>query len=1140
MKLNPSASTFIFVLLMTTYVQSETANINMTNDWDFFNLISHSADTLPNHTQRSDKGKWIDPNLFAKPKSIPIKDRLNTVPARTHIHPAGNPKVVELPDRLRMITPGKDGFSLPKIIPAQGKVSMVRHSEPVIALPPRFKDTPITNIQYLDVDQGLNNSFVISLIEDREGNLWFGSFGGGVSRYDGNNLIHFTTKEGLTDNRINSILEDREGYLWFGTNGGGICKYDGHYFTHYTTEEGLSNNIVLSMIQDIHGNLWFGTKGGGLYKFDGSYFSNYTEQEGLSHNTVLSICEDGNGALWIGTQNGGVNRFDGQKFTQYGQSEGFNASWVSTIKKDSQDNLWFGTENGVIQYDGHRFYQFGTLEGLSANQVWAIQEDSHGNLWFGTFGGGVSLYDGNNFTHFTEKEGLSSNQVRTILEDSHGNLWFGTYGGGVSRLGARSFSHLTTKEGLSGNEVWAIEEDRHGNLWFGTYGGGISKYDGNSFTQFTTKEGLMDNRVLSIREDSRGNLWLGNRYGGISRLMGQNIIHFTDKEGFGSGRIRAIVEDNEGNIWFGSNGDGVSRYDGQAFTNFTEKDGLSSNYVTSIIKDHQGDLWIGTQNAGISQFDGTKFINYTTAEGLSNNVISSILEDHNGHLWFGTYGGGINRFDKQKFTHFTEEDGLSNDFVLSIEEDNKNNLWISTEKGLSLMIPKPNDPSFDKGYQFLTFGKADGLTALEFYSSSLLDSKNQIWWGGTKNLIMLDLNQFELPTQPPKNTTLTHIEIQQQFVDFRRLDDSVYSKQFSFGEALNNSFDSVVPFYNYPAKLKLPYNVNHLTFHFSGKDWIAPHKIKYSYFMEGLDDNWSLPNSENKADYRNLSFGTYTFKVRAIGEAQVWSQAFKYTFTISAPWWLTLWASFLYILTGILLFFGIIRWRTRRLRTRQKILEQKISERTSEVVAQKKRSDELLLNILPLEVAEELKKTGRTQPMQFDEVSILFTDFKDFTNIVASIPGKKLVEELDEIFQKFDDIIEEEGLEKIQTIGDAYLAVGGLPKEIPNHAIKCVHAAKKMITYLNERNEVSALKWKIRLGIHSGPVTAGVVGKRKFSYDIFGDTVNIASRIESSGEEGKINISAYTYDKIKDQFECKYRGKINAKGKGELDMYFVK
>ena len=227
-------------------------------------------------------------------------------------------------------------------------------------------------------------------------------------------------------------------------------------------------------------------------------------------------------------------------------------------------------------------------------------------------------------------------------------------------------------------------------------------------------------------------------------------------------------------------------------------------------------------------------------------------------------------------------------------------------------------------------------------------------------------------------------------------------------------------------------------------------------------------------------------------------------------------------------------------------LEEKVAARTQEVVrqkeviqAEKEKSENLLYNILPQTVARELIETGSTNPARYDDVSILFTDFVDFTQISASIPPSKLVNELNAIFYQFDDIIRETGLEKIKTIGDSYMAVAGLPVECEDHAIRCVRAAIAMLRQIEERNKVSSIKWGMRAGIHSGPVVAGVVGKHKFTFDLWGDTVNLASRMETAGEPGKINISAYTYDLIRNELHATYRGKISIKGKGDIDMYFV-
>jgi len=210
------------------------------------------------------------------------------------------------------------------------------------------------------------------------------------------------------------------------------------------------------------------------------------------------------------------------------------------------------------------------------------------------------------------------------------------------------------------------------------------------------------------------------------------------------------------------------------------------------------------------------------------------------------------------------------------------------------------------------------------------------------------------------------------------------------------------------------------------------------------------------------------------------------------------------------------------------------------LMVEQKKSDDLLHNILPVNIAKDLKETGRTIPQRHKNVTILFTDFKGFTELVASISEITLVNELNDIFGRFDEIVEEEGVEKIETIGDAYVAASGLGDGVAEHAINCIKAAQQMLYYLEERNRKHEIKWRMRVGIHSGPIVAGVVGKKKFRYDLFGDTINTASRMESSGEPGKINISGPTYQLVKNDIDCEYRGKIHAKGKGEMEMYFVK
>ncbi|MCW7487476.1 adenylate/guanylate cyclase domain-containing protein [Leptospira meyeri] len=210
---------------------------------------------------------------------------------------------------------------------------------------------------------------------------------------------------------------------------------------------------------------------------------------------------------------------------------------------------------------------------------------------------------------------------------------------------------------------------------------------------------------------------------------------------------------------------------------------------------------------------------------------------------------------------------------------------------------------------------------------------------------------------------------------------------------------------------------------------------------------------------------------------------------------------------------------------------------------ERRKNEKLLLNILPFDIAEELKEKGATEPILYENVSVMFTDFKGFTQIAEVLSPQELIRDLDACFVQFDKITERYKLEKLKTIGDSYMCAGGIPKRNQTHAIDSVLAALEIQSFMNLMKQIKADQglpfWELRLGIHSGPLVAGVIGEKKFAYDVWGDTVNTASRMESSGTPGKINVSGETYGMIKDVFECEYRGKINAKNKGEVEMFYV-
>ncbi len=218
----------------------------------------------------------------------------------------------------------------------------------------------------------------------------------------------------------------------------------------------------------------------------------------------------------------------------------------------------------------------------------------------------------------------------------------------------------------------------------------------------------------------------------------------------------------------------------------------------------------------------------------------------------------------------------------------------------------------------------------------------------------------------------------------------------------------------------------------------------------------------------------------------------------------------------------------------------RIKVRSSRIIEKEKaKSDKLLLNILPAKVATDLKEKGNTKPEMFENVSVMFSDFCHFTELSSQLQPQQLIDELNDLFTGFDTIIENNHCERIKTIGDAYLAVCGLPVENPMHAINILNAGIEIIHYLEERNKDHPIQWKVRIGVHTGPAIAGVVGIKKYSYDVFGDTINTASRMESYSEMMRINVSKSTYLHAKGQFSFTERGAIDTKGKGQIDMYYL-
>ena len=294
---------------------------------------------------------------------------------------------------------------------------------------------------------------------------------------------------------ICSMFQDKQGNIWLGTNGDGVCRFDGKKYTYFSPTDlssGFCGNAVRGIVQQANGNIWFATDNG-VSRYNGKSFTNFKVADGLANNQVWSILKDKSGNLWFGTQ-GGVSRYDGKSFTNFAlpatDISAFPMAYcapklVNSIIEDKKGNIWFGSNGGgAYRYDGRSLVAFTEKDGLCNNFVQCVFEDHSGDLWFGTRFGGLSRYDGKSFTTFTQQNGLGNDFVWTMLQDKAGNIWVGNAGGGLSRYNQKRFTHYSSQDGLRNQHVQSLLEDQNGKLWIGTSGGAF-QFDGKTFTNIT-------------------------------------------------------------------------------------------------------------------------------------------------------------------------------------------------------------------------------------------------------------------------------------------------------------------------------------------------------------------------------------------------------------------------------------------------------------------------------------------------------------------------------------------------------------------------------------------------------------------------------------------------------------------------------
>ncbi len=748
---------------------------------------------------------------------------------------------------------------------------------------------------------------------------------------------NYSVREGIAQSQVYSILQDSRGYLWMGTRGGGISRYDGNSFKNYSVKDGLINNYVFCISEDKQHNLWIGTNDG-LSCFNGIEFKNY-KPEGSSMLWVQQIAFDKSGNMWLATNNGiqqfkngrfGIPSFKGAplkevinalyidkldnvwggyarglikitpqgQLTRFGKEQGFKTNSVTTICGGPEGTIWIGTYgDGVYVYNGRSFRRIDHQQELYKKTILDIYPDKNGNMCLSTLSDGVCFYNlsEHSFKWFSEADGLSNNHVRCVLQDNCGNYWFGTSGGGVSNYSGQQFTHFDKNNGLSGNFIYSVFKDSRGRLWTGTSDKGVCLYDSSHFTCFGAASGFLDVKVKGCCEDDFGNIYLGTDGQGLYVYNGKE---FTPINELKRAYVRSLVKDREGKIWCATAGLGIYcitplQKNGFEIKRLTTEQGLPNNRLNCLYADKNNQIWFGTENHGlgcIENFQVSKLLDQS--RGLPSNAIRCLTEDKAGYLWAGTAGNGICRINLRtlKPETFDYTKGLSSNNIYLLVCDDAGNLYAGNESGLDKLRFNSDNNLVETRH----YGKAEGFTGIETCQNSVHKDNQGILWFGTIN----GLTRFDTHSQ----TKNTHPPIL-QFNDIRLFYESL--RKTAYAGYCGN--------WNQLSKaLQLPYTQNHLTFDFTGINLSNPENVKYSWRLQGLEQNWSPPSTQHSATYPNLSPGDYTFLVKAANEDNVWNEEpLRLHFTIRSPFWMQWWFIATSVLILTLIVFFIFKWRIR-------------------------------------------------------------------------------------------------------------------------------------------------------------------------------------------------------------------------------------
>ena len=788
-------------------------------------------------------------------------------------------------------------------------------------------------LRRMGVEQGLSNNYVVDITQDRQGCVWIATESG-LNKFDGRYFtVYNRNNSKISGNEHNALLSvPEDNTIWVGTQRDGISIFDVGNQTFETLDvygRQITNDVTdLKMAAD--GGVWITHYHLGIDHYDRKTkkiecYSTSNVKGFMGRN--WTSCDDGKGHLYVGHVSDGLSIIDLKTRTcenfrhSPDDSKSIPSNTVHAIFIDSAERIWVGTENGLALFNPAT-KEFTTFRNqpdnpnsLLSNQVYDISQTRNGNIWICTNMGGVSILDlrqnsfirpeqvqFRNLVVTNDVHGLSSPNARCVFEDSFGNIWIGNYRGGVDVISHlqplfKTLPYQMKRYGeYTNKQVWGINVDMDGRLWLGGENE-VAIFDKGRMKDLLKPQAVKNTHVNVIYRDRSGDLWMGMYLDGVTVYRHKTGRMERIAEGYPNLDVRCFFEDMDGKMWIGTES-GIYSYAGGRFCcEDSINNQLSDNMVHSILRDRQGKLWIGTFGKGVQILNrhNNLVYNLTTNNGMPSNAVSHLFMDSEGRVWAATRNGLVffERTDNPNaYRIFLEKDGIANSYIRAIQEDGRGNIWFSTNNGISCL------ESVTGAFKNYTFH--DGVPRGDFMDGSVCCTADGVIYFGSQNGVC-----YFNPSILDDNGKVAPVA----FTECRSMT----------GDLRPEYAEVMVPIAK--NKVTLSYKNNNLRISFNVTDVSQAGQVEYIYQMEGLNDSWYNTHGENQVTFRNLPYGSYTFKVNARMRNQNWTDdnIASLALVIEPPFWLAWYAKLLYVVVACLILFLILRFYKHKLDLENKL-----------------------------------------------------------------------------------------------------------------------------------------------------------------------------------------------------------------------------